>query len=31
MYYINRVSLQKDLTFVVVTWGYKDWDFNTHN
>ena len=30
IYYITRVPLQKGLTFVVVVWGYKNWNSNTH-
>ena len=27
----TRVVLQKGLTFIVVVWDYKDWNFNTYN
>ena len=26
IYYITKVALQKSLTFVIVAWGYKDWN-----
>ena len=31
IYYIIRIALQKGLTFVIVTWSYKNWKSNTHN
>ena len=26
IYYITKVPLQKSLTFIIVAWGYKDWN-----